>query len=324
MSSRRDFMKKTAAGLAWAGGGALLEGVADLGLPGGIARSAASDETVITILHTNDVHSRIDPFPEGRGRNADLAGASRRATLLGRIRAENPYTLLVDAGDAFQGTPYFNLYRGEVDFRVMSALGYTAMTIGNHEFDVGLDGLAAASEHAGFDLLSANYDFSDTVLRDRVKPYTLREIGGVRLGLFGLGVGLEGLVAAPLCRGVVYADPIAAARKMSETLRTAEKCDLVICLSHLGNQGYQGEPGEQQLAREVAGIDLIVGGHSHTFMDEPTRVRHGARETLVFQVGWAGINLGRVDFHMRSGEVRQARAHAIPLRAGGEVDLPRT
>ncbi|MBD3235249.1 MAG: twin-arginine translocation signal domain-containing protein [Candidatus Eisenbacteria bacterium] len=314
MNSRRRFLKQSAAALAWAGGGSLLAGLTDLDWPGGIRRAWAGDETVITILHTNDVHSRIDPFPEGKGRNAGLGGASRRATLVRRIRAQSPHTLLVDGGDVFQGTPYFNLYHGEVDFRVMSALGYTAMTIGNHEFDAGLDGLAAAAEHADFDLLSANYDFRGTRLADRVRPYTLREVGGYRVGLFGLGVALEGLVAAPLCRGVTYSDPVAAARRMTELLRTEKRCDLVVCLSHLGNRGYAGHPGEQDVARQVSGIDLIVGGHSHTFMDEPTRVRHGSRETLVFQVGWAGINLGRVDFHMQRGEVREARAAAIPLR----------
>jgi 5'-nucleotidase len=187
------------------------------------------------------------------------------------------------------------------------------MAVGNHEFDVGLDGLLEACRFANFELLSANYDFSRTVLRDLVKPYIVRRVGPVRVGIFGVSVMLKGLVAGSLCRDVGYSNPIPAARLATEHLRTVAKCDLVICLSHLGNNGYGGEPGEQDVAREVEGIDLVVGGHSHTFMDEPTRVQHVDRETLVFQVGWAGINLGRVDFHMRAGRVTKSLAQSIPV-----------
>ncbi|MCK4413132.1 MAG: metallophosphatase [Candidatus Eisenbacteria sp.] len=313
MTTRRGFLRHAGAGLASIGLGSLAGGLEGW-FQDALARPGDSDELVITVLHTNDVHSRIDPFPADGGRNAGLAGAARRASLIDRIRAENPRTLLLDAGDVFQGTPYFNLFKGEVDFKVMSALGYDAMTVGNHDFDAGIDGLQAALKYADFELVSANYDFSQTPLADRIKPFITRTFDDVRIGIFGLGVGLEGLVAPALRRGVIYREPYPVAAEMVRRLREQEACDLVICLSHMGNQGYHGEPGEQELAREVTGIDLIIGGHSHTFMEEPSRVHHGDRETLVFQVGWGGINLGRVDFHVRRGAV--IRSQAAALRVG--------
>jgi 5'-nucleotidase len=316
MITRRAFLKRSGRGLAWMGLAGSLDGLAGLAF----GARGADDET-ITILHTNDVHSRIDPFPEGQGRNAGLAGAARRATLIEEIRRENRakggHTLLLDAGDVFQGTPYFNLFKGRVDFAVMRELGYDVMTLGNHDFDVGIDGLIAALDaaRAPFDLVSANYDFSRTALKGRVQPYITRACGPVKVGIFGLGVILEGLVSEPLRRGVVYRNPLPVAREMAEHLRGSEGCDLVICLSHIGNEGYDGEPGDQQIARDVSGIDLIVGGHSHTFMERPDRIPHGERTTLVFQVGYAGIYLGRVDFRMRAGAVVDARACALPVKA---------
>lgn len=307
MIKRREFLKQAATGLA---GAASVPGW--LGLESAEAW-AASPDPVITILHTNDTHSRIDPFPEGAGRNAGRAGAARRATLIDTIRRENPNTLLLDAGDVFQGTPYFNLYKGELDFKVMSALGYDVMTIGNHDFDAGLDGLENAMKFANFEFVSANYDFSRTSLAGRINPNTIRQIGPVRVGIFGLGVALKGLVPDALCKDVVYRDPFETAKQQVKYLRSEAGCDLVIGLSHLGNRGYGDQPGDRALAQEVPGCDLIIGGHSHTFMDEPTRIRHGDRETLVFQVGFAGINVGRVDFHMRAGEVVKSRASALPV-----------
>ena len=310
--TRRDFLARGALGLASLGLGGIT-GALGRWFPDARAADETSAETIVTILHTNDVHSRIDPFPNDGGRNAGLGGAARRATLIRQIRAENPRTLVVDAGDAFQGTPYFNLFKGEVDFRVMSALGYDVMNIGNHDFDGGVEGLIGALPYARFDLVNANYDFSRSPLGQHVKPCVIRTVGPARVGLFGLGVELDGLVAEPQRPGITYHDPVAAAQQMVRELRQERKCDLVVCLSHLGNEGWNGQTGDQDLAHQVEGIDLIVGGHSHTFMDQPTRVRHGARETLIFQVGFGGINLGRVDFHLREGVVTQARARVLPV-----------
>jgi len=321
MTTRRDFLSKTARGLGLLTAGGSL-GAID-GLFDSSAQSlAANDEVVLTILHTNDVHSRLEAFPEGNGRNAGMAGAPRRATLIRQIRqsaqaAGHPLPLLVDAGDLFQGTPYFNLFKGELDYRIVKALGYDAMSVGNHDFDIGMDGLVSAMDNAGMDqsfsLLSANYDLSQTILKKRVLPYIIRRRGPVKVGIFGLGIKLKGLVAESLCRGVVYNDPAVAAISVSDHLRNVEKCDLVICLSHLGNRSHGSEPGDQDIARATENIDLIVGGHSHTFMREPERFQHKSRETLVFQVGFGGIYLGRVDFQMRAGEVVAAHAAALPV-----------
>lgn len=320
MITRRQFLARGATGLAWLGlgpvagrlGGVNLDGRAGAGTP---------EETVVTILHTNDVHSRIDPFPDDGSRNAGLGGAARRATLIREIRAANPNTLLVDAGDTFQGTPYFNLFRGEVDFRVMSALGYDVLNLGNHDFDGGVPGLLNAMPEAKFDLVNANYDFGSSPLAPHVKPFVVRTVGPVKVGLFGLGVELDGLVSESNRPGITYGDPVPVARRLADELRRNHHCDIVVCISHLGNDGWNGQPGDQDLARSVEGIDLIVGGHSHTFMEAPARVRHGDRETLVFQVGWAGINLGRVDFHLQRGRVTRAQGSVIPV--GGPAGAER-
>lgn len=260
------------------------------------------EDVRLTILHTNDTHSRIDPFPMDGGRFQGLGGVARRATLIQRIREENPNTLLLDSGDIFQGTPYFNFFDGEVEFKSMSAMAYDVATIGNHDFDNGVEGLVAMLPHASFPFVSANYDVRNSDLEGHVVPWIIKEVAGVRVGIFGLGIGFEGLVLASLHEGVRYTDPYEAARGAVADLR-ARRCSMVICLSHLGYR-YRGErPSDIRLAQEVAGIDLILGGHTHTFMDEPDVYTHSdGRRTLVNQVGWAGMRLGRVDVVLRPGK----------------------
>jgi 5'-nucleotidase len=202
-------------------------------------------------------------------------------------------------------------------------LGYDVMTIGNHDFDAGLDRLREVTEDdAGFDIVNVNYDFRGTPMEEHVQPFVIHEVepagGGdrpLKVGIFGLGVKLDGLVTEKLRPGVTYSDPVAAAKEWSRRLRYDRQCDLIILLSHLGDDGYAGEPGDQHLAREIDEIDLIVGGHTHTFMKAPTRVPHEKRETLVHQVGFAGINLGRVEFVMKDGRVTSADARSIPVVA---------
>ncbi|MFN2454303.1 MAG: bifunctional UDP-sugar hydrolase/5'-nucleotidase [Pyrinomonadaceae bacterium] len=277
---------------------------------------AKPGEKLITILHTNDVHSQIDPLPSN-DRNAGKGGAARRATLVKRIRAENPNTLLVDAGDAFQGTPYFNLYRGEVEYKAMSAIGYDVVTLGNHDFDNGIEGLAAAMKFASFDFVSANYDVRGTIIESRVKPYVVREFGGVRVGLFGLGISLAGLNAPETFKGLKYLDPVQAARDAVRVLRERERCAMVVCMSHMG---YYPEPkgkefGDTQLVAQVDGIDFIASGHTHTFMEKPMLARQpSGKETVIFQVGKSGIYVGRVDFTIREGKVTANAGRLLDLR----------
>lgn len=272
------------------------------------------EEVHLVILHTNDTHSRMDPFPMDGGPFQGLGGAARRASLIRRVRAESPNVLLLDSGDIFQGTPYFNFFKGEIEFEAMSAMGYDVATIGNHDFDNGVRGLAEMMPKATFDFVSANYDVAGSPLQPRVRPWTVREVGGVRVGIFGLGIAFEGLVLEGLHQGVRHTDPFAAARRSVSELR-AEGSSLIVCLSHLGYR-YRGDtPSDTLLAQEVEGIDLILGGHSHTFMDQPdVYTQPNGRRTLVNQVGWGGMRLGRVDVVMEPRESRRGEPQFPPAR----------
>ncbi len=254
------------------------------------------DTVHLVVLHTNDTHSRMDPFPMDGGPFQGLGGAARRATMIRRIREANEHVLLLDSGDIFQGTPYFNFFGGELEFRAMTAMGYDIATLGNHDFDNGVDGLVAMLPEAGFEFVSANYDVSASPLTGHVEPYTVREFGGVRVGVFGLGIAFEKLVLASLHEGVRYTDPVVAARATCRELRGLG-CSLVICLSHLGYEySDPARPSDLTLAAEVPDIDLILGGHTHTFLDEAVVFGQGTSGfTVVNQVGWGGMRLGRVD-----------------------------
>ena len=257
----------------------------------------------ITILHTNDTHSHIEPFAPNHYRFANRGGVAKRATLIDGIRRENKNTLLLDAGDIFQGTPYFNYFNGELEFRLMSLLKYDVATIGNHDFDNGIQGLYEQLPNAKFDFVSANYDFKNTILDTQIKPYTVMVRDGIRIGIFGLGVELEGLVGKKQYQETAYLDPVGITQDITNTLKNQEGCDLVICLSHLGYY-YKDQPtkiSDLNLAKATKDIDLIIGGHTHTFLPKPTVVKNmDGQNLLVNQVGAYGVNLGRVDFYFDS------------------------
>lgn len=285
---RRNFIKQTSAA-------SLLLGLGSLSL-----QSFSKPLKKITILHTNDVHSHIDPFGPEDGRNANKGGIARRATLIESIRKENPNTLLLDAGDIFQGTPYFNYYGGELEFKLMSKLKYDVATIGNHDFDNGIDGLYAQLPHANFKFVSANYNFKNTIMDTHVEPYQIIIKDGIKIGIFGLGIELKGLVDQKLYKETEYLDPIEIAQETTKFLKVDEQCDLVICLSHLG-YNYSNNPGkisDLKLAAATKHIDLIIGGHTHTFLPKPTVVKNiEGKNMLVNQVGCFGLYLGRIDFY---------------------------
>ena len=286
---RRDFIQKTAATSALLGLGGL-----------SLSSFKSANTKHLTVLHTNDVHSYIDPFPANHPKNPNMGGVARRAALIESIRKENPNVLLLDAGDIFQGTPYFNYYGGELEFKLMSMMQYDLATIGNHDFDNGIDGLYAQLPHASFEFVSANYDFKNTIMNGHVKPYKILDKDGIKVGIFGLGVGLDGLVDKKNYKETVYLDPLTVAQDMSRILKQEKKCDLVICLSHLGYK-YKDEPDkicDTKLAMLTKDIDLIIGGHTHTFLDKPTVLKNVVgQDVLVNQVGCYGINLGRIDFY---------------------------
>lgn len=258
----------------------------------------AKDSSVkITILHTNDVHSRIEPFPMDGSTLQGRGGVARRSTLIQQIRAEEPHVLLFDAGDFFQGTPYFNLFDGQLELELMSKLGYDAATFGNHEFDNGLQGLLKHFDKANFPFVSSNYDFTGTVLEGKINEYLIFQRGGVKIGVFAVGVDLEGLVDPNSYKGVTITDPIAVAEQYTRFLKNDLQCDLIICLSHLGYSYENEKVSDLKLAAHSRHIDLIIGGHTHTFLERPTEVRNlDGHITLVNQTGRSGVYLGRLDF----------------------------
>ncbi len=287
---RRIFLQKT--GLATA-----VLGLGGVGLLSGFTKDKFAKH--ITILHTNDVHSHIDAFGANHSKYPNRGGVARRLAFINQVKKENPNTLILDAGDSFQGTPYFNFYGGELEFKLMSKMGYHASTIGNHEFDNGIENIAAQLAHADFHLLNANYNLSNTVLDGLVKPYQVYKMDGVKIGVFGLGIELDGLVSPKLFKEASYNHPIDVAKDMATLLKDDLACDLVICLSHLGYQYKSDKIDDLKLAAATHDIDLIIGGHTHTFLDRPTKVENAlGKEVLVNQVGWAGLAMGRIDFFL--------------------------
>jgi 5'-nucleotidase len=319
--NRKSFLKNSAI----LGAGIGLGGLYSFGDAIGAAR------TRVTILHTNDTHARIEPFSASAPRYAGMGGVARRTTLIRRLRAEYPDSLLLDAGDVFQGTPYFNKYNGALDFEVMSKMGYDAVTIGNHEFDNGVRGFEDVMGKARFPFVSTNYDFGTTRMGLRVRKFLIREVAGIKIGIFGLGVAFENLVLPHLHRGVTYLDPLEVAADTTAYLRSYHRCDMVICLSHIGYRYSDSRVSDRIVAQQVDGIDLIVGGHTHTFMPEPELFEKpdGSR-TWISQVGFAGIVLGRLDFHFDRGKrIAAVQNHNYPVTdsnndAGSIACLPST
>ncbi|MFT5158320.1 MAG: 5'-nucleotidase [Bacteroidia bacterium] len=287
--SRRAFVSvlgKAAAGLALASGPFI---------------SVGRNRSSLSILYTNDWHSRIEPFPMDGGKYQGLGGASKRAALIAKIRTEQKHVLLLDSGDVFQGTPYFNVFGGELEFKLMSEMGYDAITLGNHDFDAGLDGLAKQLPHARFSILSSNYNFSQTILKNKCQPSQVFNKGSTRIGVIGCGIELKNLVPDHLFGNTIYTDPISAVNEQAKILKKKEGCDLVIVLSHLGYEYQSDKVSDIILAKNSSNIDLILGGHTHTFLNTPTNVINNEGGVVnISQTGWAGINLGKIDFEADS------------------------
>ena len=262
----------------------------------------------ITILHTNDVHSHIDPFPKNDPLNPSGGGVIARANLINLIKKGNPHTLVLDAGDVFQGTPYFNFFGGELELKLMSKMGYNASTLGNHEFDNGMEKLSKVLKHANFSFLNSNYTLKNTPLENKIKSHEIFNINGIKIGVFGLGIELEGLVEKKLYKGIKYLNPIEISKDISNDLKYNHNCDLIICLSHLGFS-YSKDKNimcDLILAKQTKNIDLIIGGHTHTFLDEPVKVKNlENKDVIINQVGCFGINLGKIDFYFSENNKHQ-------------------
>jgi 5'-nucleotidase len=270
----------------------------------------------LTVLHTNDVHSRLEPFPMDGGINQGMGGVETRAEIIEKIRREVENVLLLDAGDIFQGTPYFNFYKGEPEIKAMSSMKYDATTIGNHDFDAGLENLATQlTNNATFPMLVANYDFSGTPMEYNYQPYKIFKKGRIKIGVFGIGIEMAGLISENLYGNTKYLDPVVKANEMAYTLKKDKNCDLIVCLSHLGNTYSDNKVSDKRLAMETENIDLIIGGHTHTFLPNPLVYKNKkGDDVLVNQVGWAGINLGRLDFDFTKISMKKlSRASSITV-----------
>ena len=263
----------------------------------------------ITILHTNDVHSHIDPFPENDPINPNSGGVVARSNLINFIKKGNPNTLVLDAGDVFQGTPYFNFFEGEVELKLMSKMGYNASTLGNHEFDNGIEKLAKSFKHANFSFLNSNYTFKNTALENKISKYKIFNVDGIKIGVFGLGIELNGLVEKKLYTGINYLDPVEISIDITNELKFNHNCDLIICLSHLGFS-YSKDKNimcDLVLAKKTRNIDLIIGGHTHTFLEKPVQIKNlDDKNVLINQVGCFGINLGKIDFYFSDEKIKES------------------
>ena len=288
MQNRRTFIKNLGAGSL---------GVFVVSNP--LSTFAKSELIQLTILHTNDFHSHIDPFPKDAARNAGEGGMAKRGAMIQQIRNEQKNVLVFDAGDIFQGTPYFNYYKGELELKLMTEMGYDAATIGNHDLDNGLEGLDAQMKNAGFPFINSNYDFSETILAGKILPYKIFKKQGIKIGVYGLGIELDGLVSKPNYDKTKYLDPLEQALKMEKFLKEEKKANLIVCLSHLGYAYKEKKVSDLVIAAETYHTDLIIGGHTHTFLKKPDSVTNkSGQNVLVNQVGFGGLILGRIDYFL--------------------------
>ena len=282
MTNRRSFIKNTSLGVV---------GLSFLSKP----IFADNEIKKITILHTNDMHSRIEPFSSGSYKG--FGGMAQRSSIIKEIRKKEKNVLLFDGGDIFQGTPYFNYFGGELEFKLMSEMKYDAAVLGNHDFDNGINGLKKQLQHANFPFLISNYDFKNTILKDQFNPYKIFIKDNIKVGVFGVGIELKGLVPKELYKETVYLDPIENSKFYGNKLKNELGCDLVICLSHLGLQYENNKISDITLAKKSKFIDLIIGGHTHTFLKKPKIITNAInKKVIINQVGWGGINIGKIDF----------------------------
>ena len=307
--NRRGFIRNGAIGLA---------GMGFVSTPFNLF--AAADFVTISIMHTNDLHCHIEPFTGDNENVAGKGGLARISEMVKRVKTENKNTLLFDAGDMFQGTPYYNYFKGELMLQIMSAAGYDAGTIGNHEFDDGLEGISDSLHSAKFPLINSNYDFSYTILAGKFPRWNIFKQEGIKIGVYGLGIELKGLVADKNFGNTIYNDPLETALEMEAFLKNENKCDLVVCLSHLGLRYRENKISDIILAAETSMTDLIIGGHTHTFLAEPLIEKNKAgKQVIVNQASWGGLVLGKIDFVFERSRNRKEVAVANNIIVGNEA-----
>ncbi|MFZ4456008.1 MAG: bifunctional metallophosphatase/5'-nucleotidase [Bacteroidales bacterium] len=261
-----------------------------------------SSQKRLVIAHTNDTHSQIEPTSKKASKYADQGGIARREALLKQLRQENPSLLLFDDGDFCQGTPYFNAFKGVVEIEMMNRLKYDAGTLGNHEFDNGIASLTNVLKRAKYPILAANYDVSNTLLKKYVKPYTIIRRNGLKIGVLGICVNPKGLIPEKKYAGMVYSNPIEKANRYAELLKTEKKCDVVIVLSHLGYnyEAWENKIGDRELAAKSRNIDVILGGHSHTFLEDAMQVSNlDGKPVVINQTGRMGLFVDKIELEWK-------------------------
>ena len=256
----------------------------------------AAQEKSLVILHFNDTHSRIEPFPSNDAKYPDKGGVVRQETYIQQVRKEAKTVFVFHSGDLVQGTPYFNLFGGDVEIAVANRMKTDAACLGNHEFDNGLDFLAKMIRQADFPFITTNLDFTGTPIEGLTKKYLILKRNGLKVGIIGLTISPVDLVAKKNYTGMKYLDPVESANRMAAFLKKEKKCDLVICLSHLGYYPAEDHLGDITLAKKSRNIDFILGGHTHTFLLRPDRQTNlDGKEVIIQQTGAYGINTGRLD-----------------------------
>lgn len=252
----------------------------------------------IVILHTNDTHSQIEPTENNASRNADMGDYARRYELINQIRNQEVNVVLIDAGDFSQGTPYYNFYSGRVEIKGYNLMKYDAVNLGNHEFDNGIDSLAMLLKMAEFPVVVSNYDVSESVINGLIKPYQILQKGKIKVGIFGLGVNPKGLIMERNYQGVKFLEPVSKAQEMASFLKKKKKCDLVICMSHLGSDSTEVQLNDFSLAKQTRNIDVIIGGHSHSMLENVKTLNMDGKAVMIAQMAKSGLYLGRIDVEL--------------------------
>ena len=260
---------------------------------------AAEKKIKLVILHTNDTHSQVEPTENSNLKTANMGGYARRMGVIEKIRSEEKNVLLFDAGDFSQGTPYFNFFNGRVEIDALNRMQYDAGTLGNHEFDNGIDTLAVILQKARFPMISSNYEVDNTPIKNQIQPYIILKKFGLKIGIMALNVDPKSLIIESNYRGLVYRDPIEKAQELSAFLKNKKKCDLVICLSHLGSDSTSVDVNDFTVAHQTKHIDIILGGHSHSLLENVKTNNANGKKVIISQMGKSGLYLGRIDLELK-------------------------
>ena len=259
----------------------------------------AEKKIKLVILHTNDTHSQVEPTEKSNLKTADMGGYARRMGVIEKIRSEEKNVLLFDTGDFSQGTPYFNFFNGRVEIDALNRMQYDAGTLGNHEFDNGIDTLAVILQKARFPMISSNYEVDNTPIKNQIQPYLILKKFGLKIGFMALNVDPKSLIIESNYRGLVYRDPIEKAQELSAFLKNKKKCDLVICLSHLGSDSTSVDVNDFTVAHQTKHIDIILGGHSHSLHENVKTNNANGKKVIISQMGKSGLYLGRIDLELK-------------------------